>query len=50
VADRTGQEAFLPVVAPASIEVGMADEYYPGIPSSSPSGSPATPTGSARRT
>ena len=28
LAGHPGQEAFLPVVAPASIEVGMADEYY----------------------
>jgi 5-methyltetrahydropteroyltriglutamate--homocysteine methyltransferase len=26
--DRPAAEAFMPVVAPASIEVGMADEYY----------------------
>jgi 5-methyltetrahydropteroyltriglutamate--homocysteine methyltransferase len=28
LAGRPDQEAFLPVVAPASIEVGMADEYH----------------------
>ena len=28
LADHPGTEAFLPVVAPASIEVGLADEYY----------------------
>jgi 5-methyltetrahydropteroyltriglutamate--homocysteine methyltransferase len=28
LADQPDREAFLPVVAPASIEVGLADEYY----------------------
>ena len=28
LADHPGAEAFMPVVAPASIEVGLADEYY----------------------